>query len=437
MNSIAAIEQNAFAFNTSLSHYTHLLDLIGDKRFVLLGEASHGTHEFYAERALISQKLVTEKGFDAIAIEGDWPDAYRVHQYASQQGHDRNATEALSGFIRFPSWMWRNTVLMEFIEWLRDHNQSKLVDKRPVGFFGLDLYSLFTSIDEVIRYLRRTDPIMAERAKARYACFNQFDRDSQRYGYIVGLADEGLSCEDQVVSQLLDLNRLKPDTLNESFFSAAQNANVVKNAEHYYRSMFRRRVSSWNIRDQHMMQTLTQLDTHLSEKLKRPAKLIIWAHNSHLGDARATEMAVRGELNLGQLVRTHYPNQSFLLGFSTYCGMVTASSDWGGPVESKSVRPALKGSYEALMHQSGLSQFILPLNLDNELVTLLSAERLQRAIGVIYRPETERQSHYLFANLPRQFDALIHIDKTSALQPLDLSPYWRSGEAPETFPIGI
>ncbi len=437
MNVVAAIEQQAIIINGGDSDYAPLLDLVGDKRFVLLGEASHGTHEFYVERAKITQKLIIEKGFNAIAIEGDWPDAYRVNQYVTHQGRDQNANEALSGFTRFPSWMWRNSVIVEFVDWLHNHNQNTRSPNSEISFYGLDLYSLFTSIDEVIRYLRKYYPALAEQAKERYACFDRFGRDSQRYGYAVGLGGESPSCEDEVVNQFLELNRLKSDTLTEYLFSAQQNANLVKNAEHYYRSMFSSAVSSWNLRDKHMMQTLVEVDRYTSNKNSKPAKVIVWAHNSHLGDARATEMAVRGELNLGQLVRQHYADEVFLLGFSTYHGTVTASSDWGDPAEAKSVLPALKGSYEALMHQSALSKFILPLKKNIELIAPLSEERLQRAIGVIYRPETERQSHYLYANLPRQFDALIHIDKTSAVRPLDIGQYWQSGEAPETFPVGI
>lgn len=437
MNAVAAIEQNGFIINGEASDYTPLLDLIGDKRFVLLGEASHGSHEFYAERVKITQKLIIEKGFNAVAIEGDWPDAYRVNRYVTHQGHDQNANEALSGFIRFPSWMWRNSVMVEFVDWLRNYNQSIDHTDSEIGFYGLDLYSLFTSIDEVIRFLRKYDAALAQQAKERYACFDRFGRDSQRYGYAVGLGNGSLSCEDEVVTQFLELNRLKPNQLSEPFFSAQQNANLVKNAEQYYRSMFNSGVSSWNLRDQHMMQTLIEIDRYVSNKKSKPAKMIVWAHNSHLGDARATEMAVRGELNLGQLVRQRYADHAFLLGFSTHHGTVTASSDWGDPEEIKKVRPALKESYEYLMHCSGLGNFLLPLHANPNLIELLSVERLERAIGVIYRPETERQSHYLYANLPYQFDAIIHIDKTSALQPIDIGQRWRSGEAPETFPVGI
>lgn len=437
MSATSTIVKNAITISDSPSDYAPLLDLIGDKRFVLLGEASHGTQEFYAGRAAITKKLITEKGFNAIVIEGDWPDAYRVNQYVSHQGQDKNANESLSGFTRFPSWMWRNTVLIEFIEWLRNHNQLIRYENLAVGFYGLDLYSLFTSIDEVIRYLNKNYPAMAKRAMVRYKCFDRFGRDSQLYGYMVGLANQTQSCEDQVISQLMELNSLKSDLLSEPFFSAQQNARVVKNAEQYYRSMFDRGISSWNLRDQHMMETVTWLDTYLSEKYKRASKIIIWAHNSHLGDARATEMGMRGEINLGQLIRENYPGEEFIVGFSTYTGTVTASSDWGGPAESKKVRAALKDSYEDLMHQTGLNQFILPLHTNFDLINLLSLSRLERAIGVIYQPQTERQSHYLYANLPAQFDALIHIDNTSALRPIDASQYWQPGEAPETFPVGI
>jgi erythromycin esterase-like protein len=415
--------------------YDRLLEAIGEARFVLLGEASHGTHEFYRERAAITRRLVVEKGFNAVAAEADWPDAYRVNRYVHGHGGDATGDAALSGFQRFPAWMWRNDVVLEFVEWLRQRNASAAT---RTGFYGLDLYSMFTSIGEVLRYLERVDPAAARHARARYACFDHFERDSQAYGYAAYLGAR--ECETAVIRQLVELRRRAGDYLerdghvaSEEFFDAEQNARLVKNAEEYYRTMFAGHVSSWNLRDRHMGETLEALAAHL-ERRHGSAKIVVWAHNSHLGDARATEMWRRGELNLGQLVRERHAGDAYLVGFSTFSGSVTAADDWDGPAEAMRVRPGLPGSYEDLFHSTGSPRFALWLR-SPRLPDELRAERLQRAIGVIYRPRTERQSHYFASRLPAQFDALIHIDETSALRALETSSA-PSVEAPETYPTG-
>jgi erythromycin esterase-like protein len=312
-----------------------------------------------------------------------------------------------------------------------------------VGFYGLDLYSLFTSIDEVLKYLDTVDPVAAKQARVRYGCFDHFERDSQMYGYALNLKGSVLSCENDVVAQLLELHQLAGQYLKhdgaeatDAFFYAQQNARLVKNAEQYYRNMFNNRISSWNMRDRHMTEMLENLDAHITRKLNSPAKIVVWAHNSHLGDARATEMGEQNELNVGQLMRQVYPDEVVLVGFTTHHGYVTAASEWGAPAESKQVRPALDGSYERAFHQTALGRFILPIKNDDRLQEQLSKPQLERAIGVIYQPETERQSHYFYANLARQFDVVIHIDETSALKPLEPSSYWIGGEAPETYPVG-
>ena len=426
--------------------YDSVLNLIGDSRFVLLGEASHGTKEFYRERAAITQRLINEKGFSAVAIEGDWPDAYRVNRYVCGQSEDQTAEEALSGFCRFPSWMWRNTEVVKFINWLHRYNQSHLSGLPKVGFFGLDLYSLFTSIDEVIKYLDVVDPVAAEDARVRYACFDRFDRDSQKYGYATGLMASTKSCEDQVVAQLLELYKSAEKYLNHdgvsttnALFYAQQNARLIKNAEEYYRNMFNHHVSSWNLRDKHMAETLESLDHHITQEWNTPAKIVIWAHNSHVGDARATEMGRHGEFNIGQLLRQTYGRHDVVsIGFTTHHGSVTAASEWGGLTQRKNVRPALPGSYEDYFHQTGINSFYLPLKRNYLLQETFSyEEHLERAIGVIYAPETERRSHYFYADLANQFDAIIHIDETHALEPLEMSSYWVDGEAPETYPAGL
>ena len=420
--------------------YDRLVERLGRARFALIGEASHGTAEFYRERAAITRRLITEKGFNAVAVEADWPDAYRVNRYVRGASDDRSADQALSDFKRFPSWMWRNDVVLDFVRWLRAHNESSPGSR--AGFYGLDLYSLFTSIEHVLSYLERVDPAAAKRARYRYGCFDHYDEDTQAYGYVASL-DVARSCEDEVVAELVELRRRAADyarkdgrVASEQFFAAEQNARLVKNAEQYYRTMYEGDVSSWNLRDTHMMETLDALYRHLLAG-NPDTRIVVWAHNSHLGDARATEMGRRrGELNLGQLVRERHGRDSCLVGLSTYTGTVTAATDWGDPSETKRVRPGLEGSYEALFHSYGMPRFLLSLEESARLPAAVLDERLQRAIGVIYRPETERLSHYFRARLAEQFDAMIHIDETSALAPLE--PFSeKSEEAPETYPTGV
>ncbi len=420
--------------------YDKLLELIGDARFVLLGEATHGTHEFYSERAAITKRLITEKGFSILAIEADWPDSSRVHRYVRGAFADANADEALSGFRRFPTWMWRNTVVVEFVEWLRGFNKNIDPKRALVGFYGMDLYSLHASIEAVLKYLDKVDPDSAKRARLRYSCFDHFSRKPQEYGYAttVGAME---SCEDAVVEQLVELQQKTAEFLSrdgevaaEELFFAEQNARLVKDAEQYYRSMFRGRASSWNLRDRHMVETIENLVAHLDGS--RQPKAIIWAHNSHLGDARATEMSHYGEFNIGQLVRERFGGEAVLIGFTTHHGTVTAASDWGAPAERKNVRPALRGSYEDLFHETGLPRFWIDLRGAGQ-IGVLQQRRIERAIGVIYRPESERLCHYFHARLPEQFDAIIHINETRAVEPLERTSTWDTGELPETYPFKV
>ncbi|HLH24384.1 MAG TPA: erythromycin esterase family protein [Chloroflexota bacterium] len=422
--------------------YDPLLDLVGDRRFVLLGEASHGTREFYQMRAEITRRLIEEKGFTAVAVEADWPDAYRVNCYVRGQDDDGSAAEALGGFRRFPTWMWRNTVVRDFVEWLRQYNAALPPGGRPVGFYGLDLYSLYTSIEAVIAYLDKVDPAAAREARERYACFEQFGEDRQAYGWATGI---GLtpSCEQEAVRQLVALQRHAADYLRrdgraaeDAYFYAEQNARLVHDAEQYYRTMGRGRVESWNLRDCHMADTLDALVAHLTRRTPW-AKIVVWEHNSHLGDARATELGQRGELNVGQVVRTRYDDHALLVGFSTYEGTVTAAPDWDAPAERKRVRPALPDSYEALFHAAGCPRFLLTWQPDDPTARALEGPLLERAIGVIYRPATERQSHYFYARLPEQFDAVLHVDQTSAVEPLERTAGWEAGEVPETYPSAL
>ncbi|HEV8369517.1 MAG TPA: erythromycin esterase family protein [Pyrinomonadaceae bacterium] len=437
-----AVKAESQALQGDPRDYDPLLELVHESRFCLLGEATHGTHEFYRERAEITKRLIKEKGFTAVAVEADWPDAFRINRYVRALSDDRDANEALGGFKRFPTWMWRNTVVLDFVEWLRDYNSSLPVNATKVGFYGLDLYSLYASIESVLGYLDKIDPAAAKRARYRYSCFEHFSEDTQAYGYAAsfGITE---SCEREVIEQLVELRRRAAEyasrdgqVARDEFFFAEQNARLVLNAERYYRTMFRGRVESWNLRDRHMAETLDALVTYLDTQ-GHPAKVAVWEHNSHLGDARATYMADYGELNVGQLVRERYGPDSVLIGFTTYTGTVTAASDWDGPAERKRVRPALENSYEASFHDVDKPNFLLPLRDAGPASIAVRDPSLERAIGVIYLPRTERQSHYFEARLADQFDAVIHFDETQALEPLERHALWETGEPPETFPTGV
>ena len=416
------------------------LDIVGDARIVLLGEATHGTHEFYRARAGITKRLIEEKGFSAVAVEADWPDAYRVNRYV--RGFDGGSTpaDALAGFERFPQWMWRNADVLGFVDWLRAYNDARSWDAKA-GFYGLDLYSLYASIEAVLAYLESVDSEAARQARHRYACFENFRGDPQAYGFSIRF-DLAEHCEDEAVQQLVELRRHAADykgagarAAEDEFFFAEQNARLVKNAEAYYREMYRGRISSWNRRDRHMAETLEALCGHLSRG-GSPAKIVVWEHNSHVGDARATEMGWNGELNVGQLVRECHGKDAVLAGFTTYEGTVTAASEWGEPAELKRVRSALPGSYEDLFHGTGLGDFLLNLG-DGKTAKLMPRTRLERAIGVIYLPETERISHYFEAHLAEQFDVVLHYDRTQAVEPLERAARREPEEPVETYPVGV
>ncbi|NRD55190.1 erythromycin esterase family protein [Corallococcus exiguus] len=438
---VRALAESVRPLQGTREDFGPLMDLVGNATCVLIGEATHGTHEFYRLRALLTRRLIEERGFNAVAVEADWPDAYRINRYVRAMGHDADAVESLSDFQRFPAWMWRNADVLDFAGWLRTHNDRHSA-REKVGFYGLDLYSLHASMGAVLKYLDRADPEAAKRARHRYACFEHFGEDPKDYGHATSL---GLSpdCERQVVDQLRELQREREALLRrdgfiaeDAQFEAEQNARVVQNAEEYYRSMFHGRISSWNLRDTHMADTLDALMGFLKRRLGA-ARVVVWAHNSHVGDARATEMGEAGEVNLGQLTRQRHPRVTRLIGFSTYRGTVTAATNWSGTAERKQVRHGLAGSCESLFHQVGLPGFLLDLRELGEAAGALRERRLQRAIGVIYRPETERRSHYFHTRLPEQFDAMLHIDETRALEPLERTAGWERGEAPETYPTGL
>ncbi|MGC2238833.1 MAG: erythromycin esterase family protein [Pyrinomonadaceae bacterium] len=434
------IREKAIEFEGTGDVADEILALVGDANFVLIGEASHGTHEFYKYRAEITKRLIAEKGFTSVAVEADFPDAYRVNRYVRGFGKDKTANEALSDFERFPLWMWRNSDVLDFVGWLKSYNDKLEIDDK-IGFYGLDLYSLHSSMEAVLDYLNKVDPEAARRARYRYSCFDHYGEDAQHYGYAANYNLEN-SCEREVINQLIELRKRAAEYANrdgfvarDEYFFAEQNARLVKNAEEYYREMFRGRVSSWNLRDRHMAETLSALKEHL-ETQNQAAKIVVWEHNSHLGDARATDMSARGEWNVGQFVREKYGKQAVLIGFTTYAGTVAAASNWDEAAQLKKVRPALENSYELLFHETGLPRFFLNLQ-NSETKELLARPRLERAIGVIYRPETERLSHYFDAYLSEQFDGVIHFDETRAVEPLDKTAGWKHDDAPETFPEGL
>jgi erythromycin esterase-like protein len=362
MDSAADIVRcEALWFESTADGLAPLVEAIGDARLVLIGEATHGTYDFYRTRAELTKALIARKRFNLVAVEADWPDAYRVNRWVRHASSEASAETALLDFTRSPRWMWRNRDVVEFLEWLRTHNQMVPAPTR-VGFYGLDLYSLHGSIDAVLAYLQKIDPPAAERARYRYGCLEDFGEDPQAYGYAatIGLSR---SCEDDVVAQLLELRRRAADYANrdgriaaDDYFFAEQNARLVQNAEQYYRAMFGGRVESWNLRDTHMKETLEALLTHVRQT-SGDARAVVWAHNSHLGDARATQMGDIGELNLGQLVRQADGDAAFLVGFTTHTGTVTAASNWDEPAQRKRVRPSMMGSYERLFHDAGISQF--------------------------------------------------------------------------------
>jgi erythromycin esterase-like protein len=441
-NAIEAVQEFAHPLTGNRRDFDRLLRHTGQCSFVLLGEASHGTHEFYHARAEITRRLITEYEFNLVCWEADWPDALRVHRYIRGAGSDESAEAALRGFKRFPSWMWRNTDIVQLVAWLREHNESLPDSATPVAVHGLDLYSLHTSMHEVIRYLNKADPTAAAEARQRYSCFEDYGDDPQQYGLVSGLQQMG-NCEKEVIQQLLELQRrtaaeahLDGRAGSDELFYAEQNARVAANAEHYYRAMYRGRPNTWNLRDTHMANTLDDLFAHYEKHGDKP-KAIVWAHNSHLGDSRATQMAERGELNLGQLIRERHDGDCWNVGFTTHTGTVMAADDWDRPAKIKKVRPSLPDSFENLFHETGHQNFLLNIRPNADLSRGLDSPMLERAIGVIYRPETERYSHYFEAHLARQFDSIIHFDETTAVTALEAVSEHDETEMPETYPSGV
>jgi protein-L-isoaspartate(D-aspartate) O-methyltransferase len=411
--------------------FASLFDRYRDRRVVLLGEATHGTSEFYRARAAITRHLIAQHGFTIVAVEADWPDAAAIDRYVR---HRPAPAKGELPFQRFPTWMWRNTEVAEFVDWMRIHNESIAQPDRRASFHGLDIYNMRASIAAVLAYLDKVDPEAARVARERYGCLTPWQREPSTYGRAV-LTAGYRKCEEVVIAQCRELLERQLDYARqdrESFLDAVQNARLVASAERYYRIMFYGGAESWNLRDSHMFETLT----HLLEAKGSRAKAIVWAHNSHIGDARYTEMGVvRDELNIGQLCREHFGDDAALIGFGTHSGTVAAASDWNGPMEIKRVRPSHRDSYERVCHEASIRRFLLDLKRDEALRRRLTEPRLERFIGVIYRPDTELMSHYSDACLPLQFDSYVWLDETTAVTPL--GPEHVKPGVPETYPFGL
>jgi protein-L-isoaspartate(D-aspartate) O-methyltransferase len=406
-----------------------LVERIGAAKLVLLGEATHGSAEFYRLRARISAHLIERCGFDFVALEADWPDAARIDRFVRKGDV---TPESWTASARFPAWMWRNQEMQAFVDWLHGHNRARDRETRT-ALYGLDLYSMSASIQAVIEYLTEADPDAAAIARARYQHLLPWRNDPAHYGQAV-LAGECDACKEHVsvvTGELRARQESLADRDAESYFDAMQNARLVQSAERYYRLIYQGSVASWNLRDCHMFQTVEQALAHHGPD----ARGIVWAHNSHVGDARHTAMTKRGEYNLGQLCRERFGSGVFIVGFGTHTGAVAAASRWGDAMQLIPIRPSAADSFERVCHDTGLENFMLPLRaLPLDLRQSLSEPRLQRAIGVVYRPDQERSSHYFTASLTGQFDELIWIDETRPVTPLDAELL---RDAADTYPFGL
>ena len=441
---VRVLRENAKSLRDFEQDFEYLFELVGDASIVLLGESTHGSHEFYFERSQMSKALIEKKGFNVICIEGCWPESFRVNRYIRNWGDDREAIESLRDFKQFPSWMWANADILDFVGWLRDYNDSGSSNFSQVGFYGLDLYSLHKSAHEVLSYLKDIHSDFLERSKELYKCIDQMGHDTQSYAFSATL---GLvrPFENDVKAQYREflqhtenyLESISDPHRREEYFSAVQNSRIVCSAEHYYRTLLRSDVSSWNIRDRHMADTVEQVAQFYRDQELVP-KILIWAHNSHIGQARGCDMGQRGEINVGEILKDRHGKQVVSIGFTTHSGTVTAASNWAEHSQKHTVIPALSGSCEDLFHKVGIGDFFLNFRNSSSVSEVLKDELLQRAIGVVYRPDSERISHYYFESLSVQYDGLVHIDHTRAVEPLENKSLWEHGlEAPETYPSGM
>jgi erythromycin esterase-like protein len=415
------------------AHLDPLIEAIGDAKYVLLGEATHGTSEFYTWRTELTRALVNEKHFSFVAVEGDWPDCYRVNRYV--KGAPGESPEAvLHAFERWPTWMWANREVAQLVRWMRAHNDRSLDDQK-VGFYGLDVYSLWESMHAVIEYLQKVDPSAVTAARKAYSCFEPYNEDAQEYARATSLVPT--SCQSEVISTLMQLRSKAAEYRDEGdpedYFAAEQNALVARNAELYYRTMVRGGPTSWNVRDHHMTETLDRLMQHHGPY----AKAIVWEHNTHIGDARFTDMSRAGMVNVGQLVRQSHEREGvWLVGFGTYKGTVIAGREWGAPMERMRVPEARAGSYEAAMHQAvGRDSLFIFRDEDEDATIAMREPHGNRAIGVVYDPRTEHWGNYVPTSLPNRYDAYIYIEESSAVDPLHMKAL-PDGEVPETFPTG-
>ena len=408
-----------------------LLDQVGDARIVMLGEASHGTHEYYAWRSIISQRLIQEKGFNFIAVEGDWPDCYRLNRYIKNfSGAGSSAFEVLHAFDRWPTWMWGNWETVAMAEWLSDHDRSLSAGKK-VGFYGLDIYSLWESMEAIINYLRKVDPsalLVAERA---FNCFAPYQQEEGRsYSHASAMVPE--PCTQEVVNLLTEIQRRAPryNSDPENVFSAEQNAIISVNAEKYYRRMLEGGATTWNIRDSHMMETLDRLLSFYGPG----SKAIVWAHNTHIGDARATDMRFQGMHNIGELARKNYGEKDvFLVGFGSFEGSVIAARNWGDGMERMPLPPAIAGSWESILKETGTQNGYLFMKEFRESAAL-DFEIGHRAVGVVYNPSSEKRN-YVPTLLPLRYDAFVFLRQTKGLHPLSIAQ--NKGQTPETYPFGV
>lgn len=424
---IKLIEEKAINI-TDKTALDALFDKIGNARIVMLGEASHGTHEYYTWRSYITKRLISEKNFNFIAVEGDWPDCYNINKYIKGQCEPgTQIRDVLKNFDRWPTWMWANWEIAALSDWLFQYNKDK---ENKAGFYGLDVYSLWESLEAIRRYLEKNEPEALKKAIETFRCFEPYKGDETSYADASRIVPE--LCEDKVVELLQEIQKRLPQyqLKEEAIFSTEQNAVIAVNAEKYYRAMIRSNAESWNIRDSHMEETLERLlDFH-----GPGSKAIVWAHNTHVGDARATDMADEGEYNIGELARKAFPGQTFLLGFGSYSGSVIAGNSWGATMQQMLVPDARKGSWEYLLHKSGIQTKLLLM--DDFKNTLFSEKRIDhRAIGVVYRPEYERYGNYVPTVLPARYDTFIYLDKTQALRPLHINP--DNFAVPETYPFGL
>jgi erythromycin esterase-like protein len=432
---LSEINRAAVPLSYDSADYDPLLKWVGSRKLVLLGQATHGTHDFYRDRAGITRRLIEEKGFNVVALEADWAPAHRVHRFSSGLDGDADCRDAMRGFLGFPAWMWRNMDVLAFVDWLRHFNRKHKPRER-IGFYGLDFYSTRTSMHAVLDYLDKADPEGARRARLRYSRFDDFGDDPQANGHEPGLSD---ASKKHTVTLLVELQRRRAELASRDSRMSPQDSRIAEqitrlsqNSEHYYRAMVDDNAEIWNLRGRHMAETLDWI-----EQLRPDAKVVVWAHNSHAGDARATRMFARGKISLGQLARERHGYENvYLLGFSTNSGEVTAASAWDRPAERKIVRNALEDSYEGIFHRTQIPAFLLPLH-GSLVEKILAGPMLARAIGVVYQPGNQRDSHYFQCDLPAQFDAIVHFDRTQALVPFERTSGWEAGEAPEAYPYTV